>query len=610
MAIVSQRRFINPRLGTYFGILTAVFFSLVLLELIFEQLGVSGTLLRSGMLLGPIALYIAVGVAVTCQEPGDYFAAGRRVPAVYAGLGLAGSAIGATGLVACTGLFFINGFDAWCIAIGVWAGFVCMALLVAPYYRKFGAYTVPSYLGRRFENRLVRLVSAGILFVPTLLIAVAELRMGAFAAGWLSGASDALMTLLLVAALVACVVLGGTRSLTWSNTAQAIIALLALLIPVAIVAALETNLPLPQLSHGPVLRGIGRLEAIQGVPIPIALPLTLDFAGQELHALAHRMAQPYASVGPLAFVLMSLTVMCGVATAPWLLPRCGATLGVYDTRKACAWAVVFGGLTLLTAASVAVFLRDMVMDSLVGHAANQLPGWFERLRAIGVAATEGAGQLPLGGFSFKRDAALFMLPIARNFPEVGLYLALAGVIGAALLGASSAITSIGLMLAEDGVSGLVWEPAAGPMRINLARGGIAAVAVLAGWIAMLLPADPLDLMLWALALSASSAFPVVVLSIWWKRLNAFGSLVGMSAGFGVALLAILAGEAAWLGMPGPLAAVFGMPAGLIGAVIATRLSPLPGRHVMQLVRDLRLPGGETMHDREIRLQRMKHLRGP
>ena len=611
MSISSQRRFVNPRLGTYFGIFTSAFFGLVMLLLIFEQLGVSGSTLRAGMLLGPIALYVAVGVAAASTEPGDYFAAGRRVPAVYTGLGLAGSALGATGLVASAGLFFINGFDAWCIAIGAWAGFVGMALLIAPYYRKFGAYTVPSYLGRRFENRLIRLVAAGILLVPTILIAVAELRMGAFAASWLSGSSEALMTLLLVGTLVACVALGGMRSLTWSNTAQAIVALLALLVPVAIVAALETNLPLPQLSHGPVLRGIGRLESLQGVPMPIALPLTLDFAGQELRALAHRMAQPYASVGPLAFVLMSLTVMCGVAAAPWLLPRCGCTPGVYDTRKACAWAVVFCGLILLTTASVAVFLRDIVMDSLVGHAAGELPDWFERLRAMGMAGISGdAAHLPLTAFSFKRDVALFALPIAARFPEVALHLALAGVVGAALLGASTAVTTIALTLAEDGVSGLVWEPAVGPLRLNIARGAITGVAVLTGWIALLLPADPLDLMLWALSLSAASAFPVIALSIWWKRLNAPGALIGMAVGFGVTVLAIVAGEAAWLGMPGALAAVFGVPAGFVAAVAATRMSPRPGRHIPLLVHDIRLPGGETLHDREARLRRLKHLRGP
>ena len=122
---------------------------------------------------------------------------------------------------------------------------------------------------------------------------------------------------------------------------------------------------------------------------------------------------------------------------------------------------------------------------------------------------------------------------------------------------------------------------------------------------MLVPADPLSLLLWGLALSGSAAFPVLVLSVWWKRINGFGALAGMIAGFGVAVLAILAGEAAWLGVPAALAAVFGVPAGFTVAIAASRMGKAPERHVLELVRDMRLPGGETIHDRETRLLRLQ-----
>ena len=610
MAVTSHRRLVNPMLGTYFGIFASAIAALVLMLLVLENLGASSTFLRIGMLLGPIALYIGVGVAAASREPADFFVAGRRVPAVYTGLVMAGSAAGATGMVALTGLFFINGFDAWCLPIGMWAGFVVMALLIAPYLRKLGAYTVPSYLGRRLDNRFARIVSAAVLLVPMVLIAVAELKMGAFAASWLSGASEGWMVQLLALALIPMLVLGGVRSLSWSNAGQAMAALLAMVVPVAIVAVFETNLPLPQLSHGPVLRGIGRLEALQNVPMPIASALALDLAGLDLRTLGHRIAQPYASVGPVAFMLIILTVMCGVAAAPWLLPRVVATPSVYETRKSAAWAIVFCGLTMLTAASVAVFLRDIVMDQLVGRAPAALPEWFKALAAEGLASVQGAGEtVQVTNLAFKRDAVLFALPLAGGFSAVVLYMALAGAVAAALLGASAAIAAIGNMLAEDGVGGLVSEPAP-QMRVTVAQFAIGAVAVLTGWIAMLVPADPLDLLLWGLALSASAGFPVIVLSILWKRLNAFGACVGMIAGFVTAVLAILAGEAAWLGLPGSLAATFGVPAGFVAAIVATRLGGMPDRHVLMLVRDMRLPGGETIYDRETRLQRLKQQRGP
>jgi cation/acetate symporter len=611
MATTTHRRLVNPLLGTYFGIFTSALACLVLLVLIFEQLGVGGPLLRLSMLIGPIALYLLIGAAALTSEPIEYFASGRRVPAVYAGLGLMSSTVGATGMVAITGLFFLNGFDAWCLAIGFWAGFVAMVLLIAPYLRKFGAYTVASYLGRRFDSRLLRLAAAATLLAPMLLIAAAELRMGAFAAAWLTGVSRTTTAFLLAASVLAIVSLGGMRSLNWSNTAQAIAALLALTLPVAILAAHETNLPLPQLTHGPVLRAIGRLEAMQNVPMPVAPSLAIDFAGDGLRALGHRVAHPYATVGPVAFILLSLTVMCGVAAAPWLLPRCGCTPGVYETRKAGGWAIVFCGLVMLTSASIAVFMRNGVMHDLVSRTASELPEWFERLRGMGLAGVADSGQsLGLTNFSFHRDAVLFALPLASGFPEVVLYMALAGAVAAALLGSSAAIVAIGNMLAEDGVTGLLREPPPARLRVTIARASIAAACVLAGWIAMFIPADPLDLMLWGLSISASASFPVIVLSIWWKRLNAFGAVIGMSAGFWVAVLAILAGEAAWLGLSGMLAAVIGVPAGFASAMVASRAAPRPDRRVLGLVRDMRLPGGETMEDREGRLQRLKTRRGP
>src|SRR5262249_30439004 len=145
--------------------------------------------------------------------------------------------------------------------------------------------------------------------------------------------------------------------------------------------------------------------------------------------------------------------------------------------------------------------------------------------------------------SFKRDAVLFALPISARFPAVLQHLALAGGLAATLVGATGAIIALANVLAEDGIEGLLWEPPPADVRLKIARLSIAAVTIVACFMAIAVPADPLDLVLWGLALSASSAFPVLVLSIWWKRLNSFGALVGMLTGFSVAVIAILMGEA-------------------------------------------------------------------
>jgi cation/acetate symporter len=606
-----RARAINPRLGIYFSIFASAFVSLVLLMLIFEQLGVSDPILRGLMFGGPLLLYTTIGLAARAEEPADFFVSDRRVPAAYNGLVLAIATVGGTGLMAITGLFFIHGFDAWCVVTGFTAGLVVMTVLFAPYLRKFGAYTVPSYLGRRFASRPLRVTSAALLAVPMLLVIAAELRAGLFAATWLTGWPEVATASVIVTAVVFATVLGGMASSSWASTAQAIAALIALLVPVALVAATNTNLPLPQLSYGPVLRAIGRLEAAQRVPIELASPLAFDLAGLIPAPLAQRLAMPFGSVGAVSYVLASLTLMAGVAAAPWLLPRIGTSSGVHDARKSLAWATLVLGIVMVTLSAVAVFLRDFVMDTLVGHSMSQLPAWFKTLAHLDFAAIDGRyPRLPLGSFAFKRDVALFALPIAAGYPNVVFYLALAGAIAAAMAASSVAIVAFGNMLAEDVINGLRWEPAPNRMRLAIARAGLLSAALIGGLFALLVPADPLDLMFWAAALSGSSLFPVLVLSIWWRRLNAFGALVGMGAGFAVAVLAILAGEMAWLRIDSALAGVFGIPVGFAGALGASWLRPAPGRHLLELVRDMRIPGGEAVHDREARLLRLKQRQRP
>jgi cation/acetate symporter len=607
MSVTSRTRFVNPRLGTYFGIFASSLTALVLLLIIFEQLGTSEVVLRWCMLLGPLALYAAIGLLVPSREPLEFFAAGRRVPAGYTGLGIASATLGATGIVAMTGTFFLIGFDALCLMIGGLAGFVIMAVMLAPFFRKFGALTVPSYLGRRFESRAVRLLCAGLISVPLLLLLAAELRMGAYAAGWLVDKPQSLMVMMLALAIVVTVVMGGMRSLTWSGSAQAIAAILALIVPVAIVAVMVTNFPLPQLTNGPLLRSLVHSEAAQGVPIVDVSGLTFMLPGEGFAPVAKRFTAPFGSVGPMAFVVATLTVMAGVASAPWLLPRVTMTPGVYETRKSLGWATVFFGLIMLTAAAISVYMRDFVMDIVKDGPPAALPNWMRQLTELGFAQVDlGAGSLNFMSFEFGRDSVLLSLPVAAGLPNVFLYFAAAGIVAAALVAAGVAAVTLANVLCEDVVNGLSWEPLPRDVRLWIARAAIVGVAVFGGVITLLAPTDPLRLLLWCLAVTGSTLFPVLVLSVWWKRMNAFGAMAGLACGFVVAVLTILAGEASIFGLDGALAGLFGLPAGALGAVLASLATPGPNRSMLELVRELRIPGGEVVYDREMRLLRLKH----
>jgi cation/acetate symporter len=614
MAFTARTRLVNPRLGTYFGIFTAAFAALFMLALMFEQLGAADGVLRLVMFGGPIALYAAIGISSSASDARDYFACGRRVPAFFNGLVLGVAALGGAGFLALTGALLMVGFDAICLGIGIYAGLVFMGVLFAPFVRKHGAYTLPTFLGRRFESGTVRVVAAATLSVPILLLLAAEARFGAYAAAWLLGQSERLMAVVVVVCATAIVFAGGMRSLTWSSVAQAIAALLALAVPVTIIALMVSNLPLPQMTHGNVLRLLNRAEISHGVPIVLAPSLSFDLPGASAEPIVKRFMQSFGSIGGLSFVFMSFVVAAGIAASPSLLSRSGTTPGVYEARKSLGWAVLVAGIVLLTLPAVAVHLRALLVEQVVGHPGDRLPVWFQLLQQAGIASIEAKAQVVrLSSISFERDAALFALPIAAGFPQAIVYLALAGALAAAMAALSASLMAIASILAEDVVHGLPAEtiPDAGSdsARVSNARIALLGAAFVTTWLAVALPADPLQLFLWSLTLSAATSFPVLLLAIWVKRTNAWGALAAMTTGLVVTVFMMLLGEAGAIETSSVLAGVIGLPLALVAGLAASNITPAPGRAALDIVGEVRVPGGETLYDRELRLLRLKN-RGP
>ncbi|HKD57179.1 MAG TPA: sodium:solute symporter [Hyphomicrobiaceae bacterium] len=607
MAFASRTRLINPRLGTYFGIFTAAITALVVMAMMFEQLGASDAIVRFSMFAGPIGLYLVIGLGARAREVADYFACGRRVPAFFNGLVLAVTALGGAGFLALTGSLLIVGFDALCLSIGWCAGFVFMGVLFAPFVRKFGAYTVPTFLGRRFESRAVRVAAAGILGVPILLLIAAEARFAGYAAAWMMGQSERLMAAVVVFCAAAIVLLGGMRALTWSSAAKAIVAILALAVSASIIAILVSNLPLPQLTHGNVVRVLARMEVAQGVPVVLAPPLAFDLPGAGAEPLVKRFVQSFGSVGSLSFVLMSFVAAAGIAASPGLLSRVGTTPGVYEARKSLGWAALVVGLVVLTLPAIAVYLRAMLLEQIAGHPGDRLPLWFQLLQQAGIARIEAKAQVvKLASISFERDATLFALPLAAGFPQVLVYLSLAGALAAALAALGSALMTIAAIVAEDVIHGLTGDTAADTQRVATARVALIGAALVSIWLAIAIPADPLQLFVWSLTFGAAGSFPVLLLAIWVERTNQWGALASMITGFAVTALVMLFAETGAIGWPSALAGAIGLPLALCAGILASEVTPAPGRNALDLVSDMRVPGGETLYDREMRLLRLRN----
>ncbi len=598
---------VNPMVGIYFGIFAAVLAAIVVLLLIFEKLGVAESSLKTTMALGAMTLFAAIGIGGYTNRFSEYANAGRRVPAFYNGMTLTLTILGGAGLTGLAGAMFLTGFDMLFMGLGLLAGLTAMLMLIAPFVRKFGVPTIPGYLGKRFESAPIRLVSASLAVIPLLIFLIAEYKIALLALSWLIPLQPPFAAALIAFVLVATLAPGGIRSFSWSSAAQGLAVLVAVLLPTAIAAVLETNLPFGQFSHGPTLRSVVRNEATLGMQVPLAQLMTFEMPGQGLQAFAGRYSATFGSVGQLAFVLGLLSIMAGVAGSPTLLARAVTMPTVYDTRKSIGWAVILVGLMVTTFSAIAVFERQVIAEDLLRQSSGGAAPGIAALVEHGFASIAGSdARLKPASVMIDRDATLVALPVLYALPRVVVSLVAAGILAAALAGAAASLSQLALILGEDVVHAPDSWRYTDSQRLLVCRIAIAVFAAAGAAAAVLVPGDPLMLYLNGLAFSGATLFPVLLLSVWWKRINAPGALAALATAFAATLIAFTATEIAGIGLPLAMAPALAAPLAIIAALVVSQLTPPPSRHILESVRDLRVPGGEAVHDRELRRARQRN----
>ncbi|MEL6421531.1 MAG: sodium:solute symporter [Pseudomonadota bacterium] len=605
---ITKRR-VTPRIGVYLAIFTSSLLSLMFMLLIVERLGTASDTVRSVMIFAPIGLYLVVALLAYATNATEYFAAGRSVPALLNGLAMAITALGGVGIVTLTGLFFFLGHDAFAFAIGWMLGLMVLGILLAPYLRKYGAATVPSYLGRRFASRTVRQASALLLLPAIFCIMAAEVRIVAVLLQQFAGQPLA-ETVAFGAILLFCMVsVGGMYGLTWANCAQAITVLCGLLIPLVIVSLKLTNLPFPQMTYGLVFDRLGLREASNDIiATPDATTPLLQLPGVMPETISKPFVEAFGAVSATNFVLIALVVMAGIATMPALLARSGTTRGVYDMRKSMGWTVLVVGLVMLSLPALAVFFRFFLFDSVIGATEAEIPAWLRRLQLAGVVSLNDAGAvLTVEAVQLARDGIFGAFAIAADLPGAVVYLGLAAALAATVAAISAHGLAAANIMTDDLALGADPLPTSTLARLVLARMFVSLALVGGGVLALQLPVDPLHLFCWGLSLSAATLFPCLVMSIWWKRINAQGALLGMVTGFaatlGFIVLYRLGLAPTTFGNDDLIAAVFGLPLAVVVTVVVSLAGPVPQHALLEFVRDLRIPGGETIVDREVRLSR-------
>ena len=608
MAMFDAERAPRRRSGSYLAIAAAAYVSLFLGALIAEQIDVASAKIDLVLLAVPALALVAAGIAAGADDAREFFTVGRNVPAFLSGLSLSVTTLGGVGFVCVTGALFMIGVDALPLLIAWVSGLVVASVMLFPFVRKCGAYTVPGFIGLRLDSRAARMLSALLLSVPMVLLLAAELAIAAGLLAGLTGTPRALCAVLVTVLAAATVVTGGMRALTWVTVAQSFAAALAMAVPATITSLLISNMPVPQIMHGIVVRTFAHLEGTQIFPVLHAGALEFSLPGAALEPLSGPYIQAFGHTGRIALPLTVMIIATGLAALPSVLNRAGTTPSVYETRKAVGWAVLDLALALLTLAAIAGFLRGYLDDQVVGARVGQLPQWFQALRQSGLAdISKTRGAISAADILFRRDATIIGLPTAAGLPRVLVDLAVVGAMAAALAAASAHLNALAGMLSDDLVHGGRREPPDDRVRLQTARLATAPAAGLA-LVATWLISDPLAVALAALGLVSATIFPVLVLSILWRKVSREAVVLGMLSGFGLTATLMLASFAGIVSGTPLLAAALGGPLNLIVMWAVSETSPLLTRRGLETVHDLRIPGGEAIYDREMRLLRRKRAK--
>jgi len=253
---VTRSRAFAHRLRRYYGWYTVVFVLFVLLLALGEQLGLSQPVIGHVFLFVTIAIYAAIGVMSRTTDVSEYYVAGRRVPAMFNGMATAADWMSAASFIGLAGTLYFSGFEGLAFVTGWTGGFVLVALLLAPYLRKFGQYTIPDFLGARYQGSVARLVGLAAAVLASFVYLVAQIYgVGLITSRFVSVEFEIGLFIGLAGILV-CSFLGGMRAVTWTQVAQYVILIIAYLVPVVILSYKLTGIPLPQAAYGSVLQKI------------------------------------------------------------------------------------------------------------------------------------------------------------------------------------------------------------------------------------------------------------------------------------------------------------------------------------------------------------------
>ncbi len=561
------------------------------------------------------ALYIGIAIWSKAKSTGDFYIAGKGVNPVANGMATAADWMSAASFISMAGIIAFAGYDASVYLMGWTGGYVLLALLLAPYLRKFGKFTVPQFIGDRYYSKTARLVAVICLIIISFTYVAGQMRgVGIVFSRFLE--VEIVTGLIIGMGIVFFyAVLGGMKGITYTQVAQYCVLIFAYMVPAIFISIQATGNPIPQIAFGSEMTGEG-----------MYLLTKLDNVVQSLGFTAYT----EGSKSTIDVFFITAALMVGTAGLPHVIVRFFTVPKVSDARKSAFWALFFITILYTTAPAVGALGRmnliETIQPGVIGSVDGNMeyskkPDWFTTWEKTGLLAFDdknGDGRIQYyndNNTEFKataesygwqgnelkvdRDIMVLANPEIAQLPNWVIALIAAGGIAAALSTAAGLLLVISAAISHDLVKGMIAPHISEKKELMVGRVAAAVAIIIAGYLGANPPGFVAQVVALAFGLAASSLFPAILMGIFSKRANKAGAIAGMIVGIVFTLGYIIYfktlnvelnnAEHWWFGISPEGIGTLGMILNFIVAFVVSKATAPPPIEIQELVESIRVP---------------------
>ena len=538
------------------------------------------------------ALYIGIAIWSRASSTNEFYVAGKGVHPVANGMATAADWMSAASFISMAGIISFLGYDGSVYLMGWTGGYVLLALLLAPYLRKFGKFTVPAFIGDRYYSNTARTVAVFCALIVSFTYIAGQMRgVGVVFSRYLevdinSGVFIGMGIVLFYA------ILGGMKGITYTQVAQYCVLIFAFMVPAIFISIEMTSNPIPQLGFGSAgSDGVYLLDKLNG-----------------LHEELGFSKYTSGSKSTLDVFFITAALMIGTAGLPHVIVRFFTVKKVSDARKSAGWALLFIAILYTTAPAIAVFARTNLIDTVSEKNYTDMPSWFKKWEDTGLLKFDDKngdniiqynGNETINELTIDRDIMVLANPEIAQLPNWVIALLAAGALAAALSTAAGLLLVISSSVSHDLIKRIIKPDISDKGELVAARLSALFAVLLAGYFGINPPDFVAATVALAFGLAAASFFPAIVLGIFYKKMNKEGAISGMVIGILLMLFYMTKFKFGWFGGGaesdwwfGISPEGFGTVAMIVNFIVSISVSKFtspPPKEIIELVDNIRLP---------------------